>query len=462
MNRSWVSRAALVLGAVGAVACSSSGSNQASIEDAGSDAADGPAVEDANGFPEAGPHGTTSEAGDAANQVTDAGDANDVGAADAGDGGGPTYAIFVGTDFTNAELSVVNLSPNALAGNLALGDEDSVAYASGGLGFVLERSVGSVLSLSPTQPWTARATIDVNDNPDAGSYESNPHAVVVTAGTKAYVVRYASNVVKIVDVASGASTGSIDLSAFVASDDPDGLVDVNDGVYDPAAQRAYLLLQRINQYDYGMAPDYVGACLASHAEIVAVDVATDTVVPLNDAGTNGAIDLLGDNPQGLTADFANGRILVADAGCYAYPDGGTDGGASIRLGRGIESVTLATAMPAWLYQTGDLDLLSSLILADATHGYVELGGQWFPWNPTQTTLGSSSPIANFPLAPFYDGNGRVVGLSAVQPDAGSDAGTSWSVVAMSVAGGDVSTLVPSPFKYVSPDPSYGVTAALLR
>jgi hypothetical protein len=519
MSRRWIFRGALVVSAAGLVACGG-GDDTSSIvasQDGGGDGtvpvhdagvladASADALHDAGALADAGGDGTAplhdaggladasgdgtvphQEAGgpadagvdgtnspiadasadaDAKNDDGGAADATADGAdggadaADASDGGGPGYAIFVGTDFAQAELSVVALNQDAVAGNLALSDEDSVAYASGGVGFVLERSIGDVVSLSPAQPWTARATIDVNDTPDAGSYAANPRAIVVTAGTKAYVARYTSNVAKVVDIASGATSGSIDLSAFVAPDDPDGLVDVTDGTYDPVSKRAYLLLQRINQSDFGTGPDYVGACLASHAEIVAVDTTTDAIVPLSDAAANGAIDLLGDNPGALTPDFAHGRILVAEGGCYQVPDGGGDAGPAARLGRGVESVSLSTATPAWLYQTSDVDLLSALVLVDSTHAYVELGGAWFPWDPTQPTLGTTA-IGNFPQAPFYDGNGRIVGLSAEPTEAGSG-GVTWSVVALSVATGEVSTLVTSPFKNVVPATSYGVTSAFL-
>ncbi len=382
------------------------------------------------------------------------------GGGDTGDAGPPAYALFVGSDFVNAELSVVALNPDSVAGRLPLADQDSIPVASGGLGFVLERGLGTVIALGTAQPWTARATIDINDSPEAGAYASNPHALVVTAGTKAYVARYATNTIKIVDVASGAATGTIDLSAFVAPDDTDGLVDVTDAAYDPASHRAYFLLQRINQFDYsGSAPDFVAACLTSHGEIVAVDSATDAVVPLSDAGT-GALDLLGDDPGSITPDFANGRLIVTEAGCYENADGGADAGPTIRLGRGIESVSLTGAAPSWLYQTSDVQRLSGLVWVDGTHAYVNLGTDWFPWNPTQTTLGDA--VTGFPLAPFYDGAGRIVGLSAAPPAAGSEAGVNWSVVAWAIPSGSLSTIAAAPFQSVVPSAPYGVASALLR
>lgn len=473
IRRSWGFSCAFILSAAGLVAC---GDDTTDVTPVPGDAGPDGTAQDAAGTPDASADAGSDSAdtsiadsgADAADATvtdaaaadagsTDAGEANDTGAADASDAGPNHAAIFVGTDFTSAELVAISLNPDAPAGNLALSDEDSVAYASGGLGFVLERSTGAVLSLNPSAPATARATIDVNDSGEAGPYASNPHAVVVTAGTRAYVARYSSNVVTVVDVASGAKTGTIDLSAFLASDDPDGLVDVSDGVYDPVAQRAYLVLQRIDQTAIGQAPDYVNACLTSHPIIVAIDPSTNAVVPLSDAGS-GTIELLGAFPETIVPDFANGRILVSEGGCYGDPDGGDSGA---RFGRGVESVTLASATPTWLYQTSNVDLVSGLILVDSTHAYLEVGSQWFPWNPTQTTVGDTA-VANFPQAAFYDGAGRIVGLWGTAPDPGSDAGNAWSVVAMSTASGAFSTLVTSPFKHVDPALSYGVTSAFVR
>ena len=353
-----------------------------------------------------------------------------------------------------------------MAGQLPLADQDSVPSASGGTGFVLERGIGKVVVLDHAQPWTAKTTIDVNDMPDAATpYGANPHAVVLTTGTKAYVARYASNVVSIVDVASGAVTGSLDLSAFVAPDDTDGLVDVQDAAFDPASGRAYFLLERINQFDYGQAPDYVAACLASHAEIVGVDVSTNAIVDLNGAAAGTAIDLLGDNPAELTPDFASERLIVPDTGCYqsSAADAGDagDGGPAPRVGRGIESVALGTGTPTWLYQTTDLDRVSGVIWVDGTHAFVNKGSDWFAWNPTQTSLGSD--VAGFPQAPFYDGAGRIVGLSfGTPPDAGPEAGATWSVVAWDVATSQLATIAGSPFHGVVPATGYGVTSALLH
>jgi hypothetical protein len=464
---------ALVLSALGLAACTGTGDDNSVApplkNDAGPDSAapagDASLPVEAGGdatFPaEAGDATSSAEAGGDATFPAEAGDASHAGDAAGGDAGADastrSFALFVGTDFSSAELAVVGLHPDTIDGRLPLADQDSVPYASAGYGFVLEHGLGQVIELDRAQPWMAKTTIDVNDSPDATAYASNPRTVLVTTGTKAYVARYASNVVRIVDVASGAVTGNLDLSAYADPNDPDGLVDVQDAAYDAQTGRAYFLLQRINQFDFGPPPDYVGACLWVHGEIVGVDVTNDSFVDLNGAAAGTAIDLLGDNPASLTADFANGRLIVADSGCYETLDAGTDGGALPRIGRGIESVNVAAGMPTWLYQTSVLDRLSGLVWVDGTRAFVNQGSSWYAWNPTQTALGGA--VTNFPQAPFYDGAGRIVGLSSAT---GTDGGTQWAVVALGVDTSQLTTIADSPFQSVVPAPGYGVTSALLH
>jgi len=346
-------------------------------------------------------------------------------------------------------------------GRMPIVDQDSVPYASAGAGFVLQRAVGKVSVLDRDRPWSARATLDVNDAPDASPYAANPRSVLVTTAAKAYVARYASNRAKIVDVATGSVTGEVDFAPFVAAGDPDGLVEVENGVYDPASGRAYFVLQRIDQFDFsGTEPDYVGRCLPGRGLVVALDVATDTFVDLNGPASGLGIELRGVNPGGLVADLGARRLLVVEAGCYASGDGGGDGGPAPRVGRGIEAVDLAAATTSWLMQTAELPRLGGLVWADATHAFVAKGGRWYAWNPAEGALGAE--LVGFPQAPFSDGAGRVLGLAARQPDAGSDAGVTWSVVAWSVASGQLSELIARPFEGIQPATSFGVTSARLR
>ncbi len=371
------------------------------------------------------------------------------------DAGTYGQALFVGSDFNQgkSELAVMNLGPNAVAGRTLVSDSDAILSTGQGAAFLLERTNGKVDILDRAQPWTVSHSVDIKDAPPA-TRNANPYAAALTTGTKAYVVRYGSNVAKIVDVATGTVTGGLDFSPFLAAGDPDGTVDLTDVVYDPASHRAYFLLERINQDAYGDAPDYVAPCAAPRAQIVAVDANTDAFVNLHGASDGAvndglAIDLVGDNPQSFAADFGSGRLVVVDSGCK---DSNTT-----RRGRGVEAVSIASASSGWLYHTTDLDRVSALVWADATHAFLNKGTSWYSWDPTQTTLGAA--VADFPQAAIYDGLGRVVGLSMTPAAAGSDAGPAWSVVSYNVATGELSTIGGNPFQGLTPQ--YVARSAIL-
>jgi hypothetical protein len=392
-----------------------------------------------------------SDATDASDGAT--GDAID---SEAGDAGTKPYGMFVATDYgTSAKLAVVDLTTNQAAGTVlpvtGVPFGDVKPYASGGRGFLLDRSNGKVIVLDRTQPWDAQKTFtfSVEDgDAEAGAAPANPYAVVVAAASKAYVVRYGSNRVLVVDIDTGTVTGTVDLSPFVQAGDPDGLVETWDGVFDPAKGRVYFLLQRIDQTNRGLDPDRVSQCLPFGPTIVGIDVSNDHVVNLgNSDGGSPGLSLLGQNPQSLVPDLANGRFLVVESGCYEAPEGGAvdpDAGATYsRKARGIEAIDLATGHSSWLYEHAQADRLADLILIDATHAYVERTDEnyqnhWYGWDPTATTLGPE--IATFPENGFYD-QGRVVGFSTNYVEGG----TALSVVAYDVGSGQTSTLIADLF-----------------
>ncbi|MEI7893485.1 MAG: hypothetical protein WCI05_10350 [Myxococcales bacterium] len=357
--------------------------------------------------------------------------------------------LFVGTDFAKSEAVVVGLEPPSILGRIPIDDGDSVASASEDHAFVLERTTGLIHVLDPVDRARVSITLSSTDTPDSGL--SNPRAVVVAAGSKAYVLRYAKNQLKVIDLSGAASSTTIDLSSFMAAADPDGLVDVRSGIFDPSTQLAYVLLQRIDQTDFsGTDPDYVARCLPVHGAIVGIDTTTDQIVDLNGDTPGTAIELLGINPNGADAnglafDSSSRQLLVANTGCY-------EPGQTERSGRGIEAVDLATGTSRWLYQTTSTSRVDALVWVNATTSFVQQGGDWYAWNPTQPTLGNK--LSDFPKAPVYDRAGRIVGLSK------ADGG--WSVVAFDLANGLTAPLATSPFLRVDPSPDYGLTSALVR
>ncbi|WP_394826013.1 hypothetical protein [Pendulispora albinea] len=366
-----------------------------------------------------------------------------------------TFALFVGTNFRNAELSVFSFDSGSIVGRRPLEDQDSVAWADRGFGWVLERGIGKALALDRKEPWTVSKTIDLNDTPDAARLASNPHAIVVTTGTKAYVARYGVNSIKIFNASSGALGGTIDLSEFQDPRDPDGRSEVQDAVYDPATKRAYFLLERIHVTPPFPPPDYLFPCLAWPPQVVAVDATNDHVIDLNGPAPGRAIDLLGDNPDSITLDAETGRLIVADIGCYVPQDGG----ANVRRGRGVEAIALGTGTPSWLLHATGIQRFNGLVWVDPSRAFLSYGNDWFAWNPTQPVLGPVLP--NFPRAPFYDGENHIIGLSVVTNDA-SAPNTSFSAVSWNLANAHVTTLATHVFQSVVPHPLYGISSAYLH
>lgn len=316
----------------------------------------------------------------------------------------PRYALFTASNYVDeAQLSVIDLNANSIAGHLSFEDQDTVPYASRGRGFALHRTDGAVSFLDAASPFQVAHTVDIRD----GDASTNPYAAIVAAGKNVYIARYAHNSVTIANSETGQAEGVIDLSAFLHPDDPDGFVEVSDGVYDPKTDRAYFLLGRIDQNDFGPGPDYVGKCVDYHAVIVGVDTNTHEIVDLNGDAPGEAIELRGQNPDTIVADFANSRLIVAHAGCYIPTEDEAD--EPERDKRGIEAVALDSGATDWLYETKELERLSGLLWLDEDRAYVGKGfpTQWYRWQPSQATLGDNEP--SIPEHPIWDGE-RVVGL----------------------------------------------------
>jgi hypothetical protein len=388
-----------------------------SADDAGKNAA--PGVTDDGGAIDA--DAAPDQAADAtADRGTDASDA----ARDAGEGI-TGMGIFAGSVGTSAvKLVAFDFAKGEVAGSATISASfaDAAPTAGIGRGFLMLRSDGKVLVLHAAQPWVAKQTIDFNEA-DAGA-GPNPRAVVDT-GEKAYVALYGANRLAIIDPTAGTVTGQVDLSAFVDPSDPDGLVDVFDGVYDASKRRAYFLLQRTDQYEWGIAPDFVNTCGPAAPLVIGVDATTDAVVDLNGAADGKGVALLGKNPGALTPDLEHGRLLVVEAGCHDPQDvdAGSDAGAApARHGRGIEAVDLASGTSAWLYQHAQPERLDNVVLIDEAHAFVSVADStftphWFAWDPRTATLGPETPAVPR-YWPRHLGGGTLVGTTEAQTDAG--------------------------------------------
>lgn len=378
-------------------------------------------------------------------------DAEESDASDAGEAQAPTPArlllSYSGT--ASSELVSWGLEANAVDGFYVY-PGFGTAFVTPKSPWLLEQESDIVARLDPLQPWQVQAwwNVALNDYAaDAGystSY-SDPDAVVVGAGTKAYVLRYTRNLIAVLDasqlVDGGAPTKTIDLSGQLQAGG-DGYVEMTAGYYDATRQRVWVLLANINRYDVAE-NGYALLCAPTSPTIVAIDTTSDTLVNLNPGSDGGSIgwSLPGFDPTfgagAMVYDAPNDRLLVLQAGCNTEE---TDGGVGPLAEREIDSVSLATGATQKLVDLTAAAFPAGLFYVDAQHVIVQLDTAYM-WNPSSSTLGPAIP--NAPQAFDVDGHGNLVGITqAVTADGGAGP---WQVLSVNAVDGGVTTLGTNPF-----------------
>jgi hypothetical protein len=376
----------------------------------------------------------------------EAGGARDTGGtphkeAGGGDAGSATHVLvtYAGTT-PGSTLVAVNLATKAVDGTLNSSDSDVITVSNNASApFLLEQSEDQVVELEPAAPWKAEGSWSVALTADTGQSDADPVAVLVTSDSQAYVARYDSNQLDIINLSEavdgGKAMGTFDLSTLVQTGDDDGLVDVQALVYVAATSRVYVVMANNAAYAYVNDTPYT-LCGTTKATVTAIDTTGNALVNLDGTGKGGSIELVGADPTSVVYDPVGGRILVFEAGCSpaATTDGGTPGALQQA---GVEAVDLSTSTSAMLLQSNSQGYPGNLVLIDSTHAVI---GWSYPtiayvWDPTMTSLGAALP--NAPQLFDYDGHGNLVGANINYGDGG--AGTT-DIVSMSLATGDVTVL----------------------
>jgi hypothetical protein len=369
-----------------------------------------------------------------------------------GDGGvaPPSRLLLSYNGSASSELVAFGMQSKAVDGRMTYEDYLGTAYVGSTAPWLLEQSTDVVARLDAQQPWVVDSSWNVamNDLTDAGYAQSysDPQAVIVNAGTQAYVLRYNRNLIGVINTSAavdgGAPTSSIDLSGEVQAGG-DGYVQPVAGVYVASQQRVYVLLGNINRNDV-VDNGYDLLCASTTPTVVAIDTATNTLVDLNDAGPGHGWPLVGYNPiQGPgalaydPATGASGRLLVLEAGCNTTA---TDGGVGALVKREVESLDLAAGKATELLDLTSQQFPEGLTYIDASHAIVQLDTAYL-WNPTTMTLGAAIP--NAPDAFVYDGVGNLLGVTSSYAADGGFEG--YAVVSVAVPGGAVTTLGSNPF-----------------
>lgn len=348
---------------------------------------------------------------------------------------------------SQSELVAFGMQSKAVDGRLLYPGFIGTTYVTPSAPWLLEQSNDVVARLHRQQPWVMSSSWNVamNDLTDAGyaTPYSDPDAVVVGAGNKAYVLRYTRNLIAILDTSSqedaGAPIGSIDLSGQVQANG-DGYVEMSAGAYDPGTHRVYVLLANIDRFDVGC-NGYCQLCADTTPTVVAIDTATDTLVDLNGQAPGVGIALDGYDPGfgpgAMAFDPTGNRLLVLDTGCNQP----ADGGAGPMVKREIEAVSLATGTTQKLLDlSANPSFPQALFYLDATHAIVQLDTAYW-WDPTSSALGSAIP--NAPDAFDLDPDENLVGLKARYDADGGFSG--YDIVSVSAGDGGVTKLGADPF-----------------
>jgi hypothetical protein len=269
-----------------------------------------------------------------------------------------TRAFVFTSDFTTGSLSVVDLSTRAVSQDVAAVSSDAVLRWYGGLLYVVNRfGADNIQVIDPSQGYATLRQFSVGNG-------SNPQDIAFLSPTKAYVSRYGSADLLIVNPSSpsGQPMSTISLAAFA---DGDGI---------PEMAR----MIRVGRYLFVACQRLTSFQPSSPSVVVVVDTQTDQVVDVDPttAGTQ-AIELIRRNPTStFEYDPANRRLLIGDAGHYNALDGAIEAIDPLQMTR-LGLVTTEQTLGGDIY---DLAWLSpSHAYAIVSQGSVN---QLVSWNPT--------------------------------------------------------------------------------
>ncbi len=218
----------------------------------------------------------------------------------------PTAAVLVtnydGTGAVatlDAATHAAGACSNALCGDLA------ARYAFGRLFVIGRYGCDNIQVLDPANGYATVTQFSVGNG-------SNPQDLVAISPRRAYVSRYGSTDVWIVDPVTGAHTGTVSLAAYA---DADGIPEMAQMAL--VGGRVFVALQRLDQNAFFTPTDY--------SALAVIDTTTNALVDC-DTSTPGvqALRLTGTNPVTDLVRAADGTLFVGEAGNYGVADGGVD------------------------------------------------------------------------------------------------------------------------------------------
>ncbi|MBN7768755.1 hypothetical protein KUV44_10100 [Marinobacter daepoensis] len=234
----------------------------------------------------------------------------------------------------------------------------------------------------------AQKTWTFSTNKEGVTSSSNPYTLVTVSADKAYLLRYDSSEVWIVNpgatVEQDFYLDSIDLSAF--SHDGQSAPQMADAIL--VEGKLYIAIQRLKSW----APDQAGL-------IIVIDTTSDVIIDVNpDTPDIDAIELQGFNPSEL-AYLDDAGLIISHIGTYTYsPNVLGDGGIEL-----LDPVTLTSKMV--VPQTDETGNISSIAIKDKDTGYFT-GYRFQGWtDPALTEVFTFDPT---PEAGVASGNAEAI------------------------------------------------------
>ena len=251
------------------------------------------------------------------------------------------------TDFSTGSTAFLTADAAAAEVNLLGIHSDAVGHYHDGRVYIVNRlGQDNILVLDAADLHTPLTQFSVGNG-------ANPHDIEVVAPDRAYVTRYDTASLLIVNPRDGAELGEIDLSAFA---DADGLPEVSQIVR--VGDRLYLSCQRLDR-NSGWGP-------ADVSYLIVVDLNSDTLVD---------VDPDAEGVQGIALSAANPNSMVVVGEQIAV-------GVVVNFGDrsgGVEIVDTATNRSLGL-AVGEEDLggdITSMVLVDQNRGYAVVADENF-------------------------------------------------------------------------------------
>jgi len=310
----------------------------------------------------------------------------------------PKLAVTVGAtaNYSSASHALIDSeAPYTANTELAASADTDVAISGHGAFFYRISRFGAnhITKYSTSAPDTAIWQCST----EGSESNSNPYELIQVADDKAYVLRYGSGKLWVVDpsiagsadCATGFKTGEIDLSGF----DSDGIPEMSAGVV--VGNYLFVALQRLTAFTP-----------VQDALVVVIDITTDQIVDVDDntAGTQ-AITLSGRNPGSMQYVASLDRIFVQSVGKY---DSTAFGGTPAEYTGGIDVIDPVLLTAQQLIddtETTTRQISAMAVIDDATAYLVSYAG-WgdnslYRFNPADGSIASDNqgaPIAVAGLA----------------------------------------------------------------